>query len=194
MLARGALAGAIGSSSALRRLNPPNERGFMGKPPAEESADSPEVLVSELVAYQPGDFMAGRFSDASSLICHCRHCGGRSLSRFVGRTEWLDARLHSFAVWTEWLPSLLADASLTQRQLSWIRLCQQGIQGTIRSRNCSTIVLKRSLQDFPCCSGRDRPQNQLHCLQNCDNAEQTVQQWQAMRVVRSAHRNTCCLR
>lgn len=100
----------------------------MGKPPAEESADSPEVLVSELVAYQPGDFMAGRFSDASSLICHCRHCGGRSLSRFVGRTEWLDARLHSFAVWTEWLPSLLADASLTQRQLSWIRLCQQGIQ------------------------------------------------------------------
>ena len=128
MLARGALAGAIGSSNALRRLNPPDERGSMSKPPTEESADSPEVLVSELAAYLPGNVLAGRFSHAPGLICHCRHCGGRSLSRLVGKTEWLDARLHNFAVWTEWLPGLLADASLTPRQLSWIRLCQRGIE------------------------------------------------------------------
>ena len=128
MLARGALAGAIGSSNALRRLNPPDERGSMSKPPTEESADSPEVLVSELAAYLPGNVLAGRFSHAPGLICHCRHCGGRSLSRLVGKTEWLDARLHNFAVWTEWLPGVLADASLTPRQLSWIRLCQRGIE------------------------------------------------------------------
>jgi hypothetical protein len=127
MLARGALAGAIGSSSALRRLSPPDERGMISKPVAEESFDSPEVLVSELVTYLPGNVLSGLSNDASDPVCHCRHCSGRSLSRFVGRTEWLDARLHGFAIWTEWLPSLLADASLTQRQLSWIRLCRQGI-------------------------------------------------------------------
>jgi DNA modification methylase len=129
MLARGALAGAIGSSSALRRLYPPNGQGFNSKPRAEESTDSPEVLVSEIVAYESGKVLARRFSNTSGPICHCRHCGGRSLSRLTGKAEWLDARLHNFAIWTEWLPGLLADASLTQRQLSWIRLCQRGIEG-----------------------------------------------------------------
>lgn len=128
MMAFGGLAGAIGSSNALRRLIPPNERGFMSKPGAEEPIGSPEVLISELVAYKAGDLLAARFGE-TSLICHCRHCNGRSLSRFVGRSEWVDARCHNFAVWTEWLPGLLTDASLTQRQLSWIRLCQRGIDG-----------------------------------------------------------------
>jgi hypothetical protein len=128
MMTRGALAGAIGSSKALRGISPPNEHGFMQKPIAEESSDSPEVLVSELVAYFPGSMVAGRFGDTPGSICHCRHCDGRSLSRFIGKNEWLDARLHNFAVWTEWLPGLLADASLIQRQLSWIRLCQRGIE------------------------------------------------------------------
>lgn len=128
MMACGGLAGAIGSSSALRNLIPPSERGFVNKPRAEESSGSPDVLVRELVAYKPGNWLVARSGDSASSICHCKHCNGRSLSRFVGRNEWLDARLHSFSVWTEWLPSLLTDASLTQRQLSWIRLCQRGIE------------------------------------------------------------------
>ncbi len=128
MMARGALAGAIGSSGVLRNLYPPDERSFMNRPRAEEFTDSPEVLVSELLAYLPGNVLARRLGNAPSPICHCRHCDGRSLSRFTGKSEWLDARLHNFAAWTEWLPSLLADASPMQRQLSWIRLCQRGIE------------------------------------------------------------------
>jgi hypothetical protein len=129
MLAHGGLAAAIGSSNALRRLNTPNEGGFRGKPRAEESTDSPELLVNEIVDYTQGDVLARQYAKMSGPICHCRHCEGRSLSRFTGKAEWLDARLHNFAVWTEWLPGLLADASLTKRQLSWIRLCQRGIEG-----------------------------------------------------------------
>ena len=128
MMAQGALAGAIGSSSALRSLYPPNARGFENKPRGEEFTDSPQVLVSELVTYLPGNELADRFGNSSSPICHCRHCDGRSLSRFIGKSEWLDARCHNFAVWTEWLPGLLADASFMQRQLSWIRLCQRSIE------------------------------------------------------------------
>jgi len=128
MIARGALAAAIGSSSALRKLHPPDERDFMNKPRAEEPSDSPQVLVGELLTYLSGNELARRFGNAAGPICHCKHCDGRSLSRFIGKSEWLDARLHNFAAWTEWLPGLLADASPMQRQLSWIRLCQRGIE------------------------------------------------------------------
>lgn len=128
MVAYGALAGAIGTSSTLRRLSPPSDQDFISKALAEELGNSPEVLVNELVAYLPGNLLAERFDNATAPICHCRYCDGRSLTRFVGKSEWLDARRHNFAVWTEWLPGLLADASLTQRQLSWIRLCRRGIE------------------------------------------------------------------
>jgi DNA modification methylase len=128
MMARGALAGSIGSSAASRKIVSPDDRNLIGKAPEEEEGASPEVLVGELVSYLPGDLLAERFGGMPDAVCHCRYCGGQSLTRFTGRAEWRHARLHGFAVWTEWLSSLLSDASLTQRQLSWTRLCQRGIE------------------------------------------------------------------
>ena len=128
LMAHGALAASIGSSSALRKILPPNNRNLMGKAPEEEEGPSAEVLVGDLMSYLPGDVLATRISGMLSPVCHCRYCGGRLLSRFTGRAEWGPARLHNFAVWTEWLPGLLSDASPANRQLSWNRLCQRAVE------------------------------------------------------------------
>ncbi len=128
MMAHGALAASIGSSNASRKILPPGDRNLYGKAMEEEEGPSPKVLVRELVSYLPGDSLAERFNGVPAPVCDCRYCGGQPLTRFLGRAEWGQARLHGFAVWTEWLPSLLSEAPLTQRQLSWTRLCQRGIQ------------------------------------------------------------------
>jgi hypothetical protein len=126
LMAHGALAGSIGGGAASRRLGPPTDRNSLDRARDEEDGPFPEVLVSELVSYIRADMLVERFRGTQAPSCHCRYCGGQALTRFTSRAEWRDARLHGFAVWTEWLPGLLSDASLTRRQLSWARLCQHG--------------------------------------------------------------------
>jgi DNA modification methylase len=128
MMVHGALAGAIGTSSALRQIAPPGEEQRLHEHPAEEPTTSPNVLVRDLVTYVPGAVLSDRFGDSPGPVCRCRHCGQRRLTSFLGRGEWHQARLHGVAVWTEWLPSLVGEASLAEREQTWIRLCQHGIE------------------------------------------------------------------
>ena len=110
LMAHGALAGSIGTSSVTRRLIPPDPRRLPGENPNEEDAAAPQVLVPDLVSYLPGDVLAAQFA-GTAVPCWCRYCAGQSLGRFTERAHWRDARLHGFATWTEWLPSLLSNAS-----------------------------------------------------------------------------------
>jgi hypothetical protein len=116
LMAHGALAGSIGTSSVTRRLIPPDPRRLPGENPNEEDAAAPQVLVPDLVSYLPGDVLAAQLA-GTAVPCWCRYCAGQSLGRFTERAHWRDARLHGFATWTEWLPSLLSNASLTERQV-----------------------------------------------------------------------------
>jgi DNA modification methylase len=130
VMTHGALTAAIGTSSALRQVVPPNEEGvFSGNRPAEEPDTSPNVLVRELVTYVQGSVLADRFGDTPGPLCRCRHCGRRRLTTFLGRADWHHARLHGVAVWTEWLPNLIGEDSLTRREQAWTQLCQQGVEG-----------------------------------------------------------------
>lgn len=126
LMAHGALAVSIGMSSLMRRVVPPDIRRLPGEIPEEEDTAAPQVLVPDLVSYIPGGVLAAQLS-GGTVPCWCRYCAGQSLGRFTGRTQWREARLHGFAAWTEWLPSLLSNASLTERQVAWTRLCQRGL-------------------------------------------------------------------
>jgi len=127
LMAHGALAGSIGTSNLTRSVIPPDIRPLPGESPDEEDRPAPQVLVADLVSYLRGDVLAAQLAD-TSVPCRCRYCAGQSLARFTGRAQWREARLHGLAVWTEWLPSLLSNASLTERQVAWTRLCQRGLE------------------------------------------------------------------
>ena len=88
--------------------------------------------MPDLVSYLSGDVLAAQLA-GSAVPCWPRYCAGQSLGRFTGRGQWRDARLHGFATWTEWLPSLLSNTSPTERQVAWTRLCQRGLEVHDRS-------------------------------------------------------------
>lgn len=127
LMAHGALAASIGTSSVTRKVIPPDRRHLPGESPDEENTAAPQVLVPDLVSYLPGDVLAAQLA-GTAVPCWCRYCAGQPLGRFTGRAQWRDARLHGFATWTEWLPSLLSSASPTERQVAWTRLCQRGLE------------------------------------------------------------------
>ena len=146
-MAHGALAGSMGTSSVTRRVVPPDIRRVPVESPDEEDTAAPQVLVSDLVTYLPGDVLAAQLT-GSAVPCWCRHCAGQSLGRFIGRTQWRDARLHGLATWTEWLPSLLSNASLTERQVTWTRLCQRAPEAHDRFGTGGDAVIKL-MPDLP---------------------------------------------
>jgi DNA modification methylase len=129
LIAHGALAAAIGTSSALRQIIPPSENLAARETSAEEPGPAPGVLVRDLVTYLPGSVLADRFGDTRGPMCRCQHCGQRWLTTFLGRGDWRDARLHGVAILMEWLPGLTAGTSRAHRMMAWTRLCQQGIDG-----------------------------------------------------------------
>jgi hypothetical protein len=141
LMAHGALAGSIGTSSLTRSVIPPDIRRLPGESPDEEDGAAPQVLVADLVSYLPGDVLAAQLAD-TAVPCWCRYCAGQSMGRFTGRTLWRDARLHGLASWTEWLPSLLSNASLTERQVAWTRLCQRGLESHDRFGSGGEDVVK----------------------------------------------------
>jgi hypothetical protein len=147
LMAHGALAGSIGTSSVMRRMVPPDVRRMRGESPDEEDAAAPQVLVPDLVSYLPGDVLAAQLAH-TVVPCWCRYCAGQSLGRFTGRGQWRDARLHGFAAWTEWLPGLLSSASPTERQISWTRLCQRGLEAHDRFGAGADDVIKL-MPDLP---------------------------------------------
>jgi hypothetical protein len=128
-LAHGALSGAIGTSSTLRHIIPPGERPFTSNHPDAEPDNSPHLLVRDLVHYVKGSALADGFGDKAGPLCGCRHCRQRRLTSFLARGDWRDARLHGVAVWTDWLPDLVDQPSLTDRQRYWSSLCRLGIDG-----------------------------------------------------------------
>jgi hypothetical protein len=127
-LAHGALAAAIGTSSTLRHVIPPSGRPLAVDRPDEEPDVSPDVLGPDLVAYVRGSTLANLFGDTPGPLCRCRQCEQRHLAGFLGRGDWHDAALHGVAVWTEWLPELLRQPSLSSRQSYWSELCRRGIE------------------------------------------------------------------
>jgi DNA modification methylase len=147
LMAHGALAGSIGTSSVTRRLIPPDPRRLPGENPNEEDAAAPQVLVPDLVSYLPGDVLAAQLA-GTAVPCWCRYCAGQSLGRFTERAHWRDARLHGFATWTEWLPSLLSNASLTERQVAWTRQCQRALEAHDRFGTGGDDVIKL-MPDLP---------------------------------------------
>lgn len=147
LMAHGALAGSIGTSSVMRRLIPPDIRRPPGDNPNEEDAAAPQVLVSDLVSYYPGDVLAAQLA-GDAVPCWCRYCAGQSLGRFTGRVQWRDARLHGLAIWTEWLPSLISNASPAERQVTWTRLCQRGLEAHDRFGAGGDDVI-RLMPDLP---------------------------------------------
>jgi DNA modification methylase len=147
LMAHGALAGSIGTSSVTRKVIPPDIRRLPGEGPDEEDAAAPLVLVPDLVSYLPGDVLAAQLA-GTAVPCWCRYCAGQPLGRFTGRMQWRDARLHGFATSTEWLPSLLSNASLTERQVAWTRLCQRGLEAHDRFGAGGDDVI-RLIPDLP---------------------------------------------
>jgi site-specific DNA-methyltransferase (adenine-specific) len=129
LTARGALTGSVGASRVMRTVTAPGG-GWPGEQPDEEGR-VPEVLVRDLLTYLPSEVVGTRLGGGVG-VCHCRHCGGLSLTRITGRAQWKDARLHGVAVWAELLPGLLAEASPDQRQDAWRRLCCQALDAYSR--------------------------------------------------------------
>jgi len=169
LMAHGALAGSIGISSVTRSVTPPDMRRLPGESPEEEDAAAPQVLVPDLVSYFPGDVLAG-----TAVSCWCRYCAGQSLGRFTGRTQWRDARLHGFATWTEWLPSLLSNASLTERQIAWTRLCQRGLEAHDRFGAGADDVI-RLMPDLPLMFwGREAPLSPAGAVELLRNRRRAV--------------------
>ncbi len=147
LMAHGALAASIGTSSVTRKLIPPDPRRLPGESPDEEDTAAPQVLVPDLVSYLPGDVLAAQLA-GPVVPCWCRYCAGQSLGRFTGRAQWRDARLHGFAAWTEWLPGLLSSASPAERQVTWTRLCQRGLEAHDRFGAGGDDVIKL-MPDLP---------------------------------------------
>ena len=147
LMAHGALAASIGTSSVTRKVIPPDARRLPGERPDEEDTAAPQVLVPDLVSYLPGDVLAAQLV-GTAVPCWCRYCAGQPLGRFTGRTQWRDARLHGFATWTEWLPSLLSNASPVERQVAWTRLCQRGLEAHDRFGAGGDDVIKL-MPDLP---------------------------------------------
>ena len=129
LIAHGALAAAIGTSSGLRQIVRPSENYAARETSAEEPGPAPDVLVRDLVAYVQGSELADRFGDTRGPMCRCQHCQQRWLTTFLGRGDWRDARLHNVAVLMEWLPGLTGETSRAHRMMAWTRLCQQGVDG-----------------------------------------------------------------
>lgn len=129
LVARGAFAAAIGTSTALRQVTPPSKRPGARQATPEEPGPAPGVLVRDLVTYMAGNELADHFGDARGPMCRCPHCQQRWLTTFLSRGDWRDARLHNVAVLMDWLPGLTAGTSREHRMMAWTRLCQQGIDG-----------------------------------------------------------------
>ena len=88
-VAHGASIGAIGTSSTVRHVVPPGQKG--GGVPLDKS---PSVFVSELLDYKLGSHL-DEFPREASPTCDLTCCRGRALRRFNGEHAIAEARTHN---------------------------------------------------------------------------------------------------
>jgi hypothetical protein len=122
-LVHGAEFTAFGTTSGLRHIVPPPQptatsgKGF---------ANSPHVLVPELMAFFLGSKIARRFAAAPAPVCRCAACGERALDTFAELAEQVPAAAHNAAILMEWERTLDAvDAS--GRAGWWQQRCQLAV-------------------------------------------------------------------
>jgi hypothetical protein len=119
-LVHGAAFTAFGTTSGLRHIVPPPQ-------PAATSgkgfADSPHVLVPELMAFFLGSKIARRFAAAPAPVCGCAACGERALDTFADLEEQQPAAAHNTAVLMEWGRTLDA-VDTSARAAWWQQRCQ----------------------------------------------------------------------
>ena len=88
-VAHGASLGAIGTSSTMRHVVPPGQKG--GGVPLDKS---PSVFVSELLDFKLGSHL-DEFPREASPTCELACCRGRALRRFNGEHAIAEARTHN---------------------------------------------------------------------------------------------------
>ncbi|GAA3604244.1 hypothetical protein GCM10022419_106120 [Nonomuraea rosea] len=124
-LAHGAGFAGIGAGGSLRHLVPAGERTET----SGGGANYPAVLIPELLRFSSAKFIADSYANATPPRCTCSRCQGRALDDFLGLTNPVKAAAHAHnsATWNAWLPDLLEQPTLADRQIWWRARCKQAV-------------------------------------------------------------------
>lgn len=125
-LAHGAGFAAVGAGGSLRHLVPAGERAETSGPPGPHY---PSVLVPDLLRFSTAKFLADSYANTTPPRCYCSHCDGAYLDSFFGLTNQVKAAAHAHnsATWNAWLPDLLEQPTLFDRQHWWRTRCQHAV-------------------------------------------------------------------
>ncbi|MCK9925107.1 hypothetical protein MXD61_25105 [Frankia sp. AgPm24] len=121
-VAHGAPFAAIGASSGMRHLVPPDEKARTG----QMGAVQPAVLIPRLLSFVGGGRIARLYANRQPPTCDCLECAGRALTRFDGSDGEIQAAAsrHNAATWNRLLPGFFGEPGLGERQAYWKRMCQ----------------------------------------------------------------------
>lgn len=122
-VAHGAPFAAMGASSGLRHLVPPQEKAQSSSTGVQVA---PAVLLPRLLSFVGGGKIASRYANRQPPTCDCAECEGSPLTRFDGvdgETQKAAGR-HNAAAWNELLPEFFREPGLGERQAWWKRRCQ----------------------------------------------------------------------
>jgi hypothetical protein len=124
LLCHGAVCAAIGTGGSIRHAVDPAEKEQSFNP-----GPAPSVLWRELLTYYKGSTIAEFFGAREHLApgCGCAVCGGRRITRFLGREHQDEAIAHGVAVWSAMAGQLLSAPTLRDRAESWKDLCAQAV-------------------------------------------------------------------
>ncbi|MEV0307180.1 hypothetical protein [Nonomuraea fuscirosea] len=149
-LAHGAGFVGIGAGGSLRHLVPAGER-------AETSGGGPNypsVLIPELLRFSSAKFVADLYANTDPPRCACSQCEGRPLDDFLGLTNPVKAAAHAHnsATWNAWLPELLEQPTLADRQIWWRARCRQAVNAhtleNIRIKQPNRLKPPKSLEKW----------------------------------------------
>lgn len=131
-LAHGGGFAAIGAGGSVRHLVPADERAQTSAP----GPHYPAVLVPDLLRFSTAKFLADSFANTTPARCNCDRCGGY-LESFFGLTNAVKAAAHAHntAAWSSWLPDLLNQPTLADRQRWWRTRCQVAVDAHTLENN-----------------------------------------------------------
>ncbi|GAA4584822.1 hypothetical protein GCM10023194_25700 [Planotetraspora phitsanulokensis] len=131
-LAHGAGFAAIGAGGSVRHLVPAGERAQTSR----SGPNYPAVLVPDLLRFSTAEFLATSYANAAPPRCHCPQCGGY-LDSFFGLTDAVKAAAHAHntATWNAWLPDLLDQPALPDRQRWWRSRCKLAVDAHALENN-----------------------------------------------------------
>lgn len=139
-VAHGAALGAFGTSSTVRHVFPPGERGF------GPQTRSPSVFVPTLLAFKLGETL-DEWPREASPTCHLACCEGRALRRFNDPQTRAAASTHNRIAICGVVDHVLAQPS-ERRAVTFRSLCQDAIvayaemSGRARRRLAAPAQLK----------------------------------------------------